>query len=262
MSDVGDQSVRVTFNSMSITKRTILDIIRLMAYRKQMDQFKVKHGYQKLKDLNKKNMELDGIGLDQADYKNIKKDLKKMGVDFAIHKRKGQNKIDLYFASRDVKQISNILKKYTEEKLEPKESKKEIEMKEQVATKKTPEQENFNEITINEVLVLDTNANEHYTKIPFHKEYINYDTANTTWIDEGKTLHVKIDPNKDYLILDSNKNQIKTIKGKDIHNYYDDAKKRSIEAKIKKSKKKAKKYNKNRQKTKSKVHTKQQEISR
>jgi hypothetical protein len=52
-----------------------------------------------------------------------------MGVDFAIHKRKGDNKIDLYFASRDVKQISNILKKYTEEKLDPKEKSIELKIK-------------------------------------------------------------------------------------------------------------------------------------
>ena len=264
MNEVGDKCINVSYNSASMTKRTLLDIMRYIAYKKQQEQFKVKHGYQKLKDLNKKNVELDSIGLDKADYKNIKKDLKRMGVDFAIHKNKKKNKIDIYFASRDIKQISNVLKKYTEQKLDHKEK-----------TKKTKKNKNntkdeikvdskgkeYKEITINKKLVYNTNEENHFTKIPYQKEYINYDTNDTEWIDDGKTLYVKIDPNKEYSIYDKDKNKIKTIKGHQIHEYYDDAKERSINAKMKKAKTKAKNYNKNRQ-AKSKKRSKQKEMSR
>lgn len=107
--------VRLTWNLTKFTAKVGSELIKEVL--KQVNE-----NPKTINGLTKQGKELDSIPVDRADLKDLKKEFKKYGVDFAVVKRPN-NTVELYFKSVDGKQIKdameNILNKKTLKREKP-----------------------------------------------------------------------------------------------------------------------------------------------
>lgn len=108
--DVQEKAVKLTYKGVTVTAKTIDDIIRLYLNRPQ----KQVYGKQSLKRLNRKGRTLDSIPVINQDLKGLQKELKKFGVDYSVRKSLTEkDTYEIYFKGSDINQIQTALKNYT-----------------------------------------------------------------------------------------------------------------------------------------------------
>jgi len=111
LSDIANEKVlKYSLKTSKITSKILFKLINYIL----SDQ--VKNGEQSFKDLYRKGKELDNIPVDSKDLRQLKRELKKNHVDFAI--KKSENGVyDIYFKGQDVKHIKGVLEKYMSKKM-------------------------------------------------------------------------------------------------------------------------------------------------
>lgn len=121
--EVGLELVATTFK---LTGKSLIGIMDLFLQNKDKEKnnpyqdMKTRKGQQKIKDLFEKNdntnVESLGNNISKDEYKFISKELKGMGVDFAVRKI-GKDEYSMFFAGKDSgaieKGIDNAVKKYS-----------------------------------------------------------------------------------------------------------------------------------------------------
>lgn len=80
-----------------------------------------RHGEQSMASLNRKNQTLENFNIKSADLEKVRKDLKKLGVDFAIYENKSAGSYEVFFKGKDTSQIYVALKDYVSTVLEKEE---------------------------------------------------------------------------------------------------------------------------------------------
>lgn len=98
--------------------------------------------------------------------------------------------------------------------------------------KDNPTQE---EITIAKKLVIHESDKEYFTRIPYEREkFVWISKEDAVWINEGKTLYVKLDKEREYEITDREQKPRELMRGEELYQkHYDEvsvtAKRRAIE---------------------------------
>ena len=72
----------------------------------------LKHGKQTMKSLNKHNCVLDNVDVTKTEFKTLKTELKKSGVDFAIMQDSKTKDYKVFFKAKDIEQINFCLKNH------------------------------------------------------------------------------------------------------------------------------------------------------
>jgi hypothetical protein len=102
--------VELTYKGTGISVKTLLEILKKFADHCKEQE---KYGKQSIKQLNRKGKNLDSIPVVDKDVKGVERELKKLGVDFAVRKSKSEeNTYQIYFKAADVAQIKTALEDY------------------------------------------------------------------------------------------------------------------------------------------------------
>lgn len=113
MSEVGEQTVQVTFRGAEMTAEVLYKLIRAtleeLKKSKSQAQPKEKIGQQSLKSLTKKDGNLVPVDVSGQSMKDIKAELKRDGVDFSIQKNRNNGDLTLFFKARDSAVVEHAL---------------------------------------------------------------------------------------------------------------------------------------------------------
>lgn len=108
--DVQQKAVKITYKGVSVTVKTINEMIRQYLNRQQNQVY----GKQSLKNLNKKGRRLDSIPVMNQDLKGLQKELRRFGIDYSVRKSQiEKDTYEIYFKGSDINQINTALENYT-----------------------------------------------------------------------------------------------------------------------------------------------------
>ena len=105
--ELGEQAVQVTFRTAAVTFDMILRATRISVQRHNG----IKHGEQKIQNLNRQGKQLESVSLMQEDIKSFRKELNRYGVDFSVVKDKQTNEYSVFFKGKDTERVYNALEK-------------------------------------------------------------------------------------------------------------------------------------------------------
>lgn len=101
--DAASVVARVTMSGTELTAKAIYELMKAMINKKNRP-VPLKHGQQDIKDLNLHNEYLTPIPCNTMSMMDLKKSLKKHGVDFAVVKDDA-NRFQVYFKGKDVERL-------------------------------------------------------------------------------------------------------------------------------------------------------------
>lgn len=111
--DIGMEAIEVEFKAGKVTLETIMDIFTRLV----QGRYTPSHGEQSLQKLHLQSAELTTLDVDPAITHELRKNLKRLGVDFHIDKRidrpseDGQQHYVLWIKARDQKSIKQALER-------------------------------------------------------------------------------------------------------------------------------------------------------
>lgn len=124
--DIEHRSATLIINSFKFTGRTLKSAIaKLLQYRKSkiiQHQQEVKaevipHGKQTVKELIGQNQGVSSIDVADKDIKNFERICRKYGVDYAVHKVKGEKpRFVVFFKARDSDALTAAFEEFTQKK--------------------------------------------------------------------------------------------------------------------------------------------------
>lgn len=109
--DVQDQAIQVSIKAAEISFNLMRLLIRKIVSNRKTNSASLKEGKQSLRSLNRQGKQLEQVEIPDKDLKQLRRDLRKHSVDYAIMREKGSSNYHVYFKSQDVDRIYTALER-------------------------------------------------------------------------------------------------------------------------------------------------------
>ena len=115
--DIEHRSATLIINSSKFTGRTLKSAIsKLLQYRKSKKMV-IPHGKQTVKELIGQNQGVSSIDVADKDIKEFERITRKYGVDYAVHRAKGEKpRYVVFFKARDADALNAAFEEFTQTK--------------------------------------------------------------------------------------------------------------------------------------------------
>lgn len=104
---VEEQAIRIEIDAAKFALKGILGAARAALH--TLTHPGIKYGRQTIKELNRQGRELNSVETDSQKMREVKKELKAYGVDFAVEKDRTNDKMYIWFKGQDVERIQKAL---------------------------------------------------------------------------------------------------------------------------------------------------------